>query len=112
MARRQRRMCIRDSWGIDLLRVSNPGEAARFAPGWDRLGLNLPVLLFTLTLSILSGLLFGLAPAWQVSKPNLNNSLKEGGRSSGSGSHRLRSSLVVFEVALSLVLLVGAGLLT
>jgi len=98
-------------WGIDLLRVSNPGEAARFAPGWDRLGLNLPVLLFTLTLSILSGLLFGLAPAWQVSKPNLNNSLKEGGRSSGSGSHRLRSSLVVFEVALSLVLLVGAGLL-
>jgi len=98
-------------WGIDLLRASNPGEAARFAPGWDRLGLNLPVLLFTLGLSILSGLLFGLAPAWQVSKPDLNISLKEGGRSSGLGSHRLRSSLVIFEVALSLVLLVGAGLL-
>jgi putative ABC transport system permease protein len=98
-------------WGIDALRVSNPGDAARFAPGWYQLGLNLPVLAFTLGLSFLSGLVFGLAPAWQVSKPNLNDALKEGLRQASGSSHLLRSSLVVFEVALSLVLLVGAGLL-
>jgi putative ABC transport system permease protein len=97
-------------WGIDALRWSNPGDAAKFASGWYQLGINVPVLLFTVTLSVLSGLIFGLAPALQVSKPNLNNALKEGTRQTAAGSHRLRSSLVVFEVALSLVLLVGAGL--
>jgi putative ABC transport system permease protein len=98
-------------WGIDLLRVGNPGDAAKFAPGWHNLGINPIVLGFTLALSIVSGLVFGLAPALQVSKPDLNNALKEGGRQGSSGSHRLRSSLVVLEMALSLVLLVGAGLL-
>src|SRR6266852_5589415 len=99
-------------WGVDLLRVSNPGEAAKYAPGWNHLGINTPVLVFTMLLSVLSGLVFGLVPAWQVSKPDLNSALKEGGRQTTAGSHRLRSSLVVFEVALSLILLVGAGLLT
>jgi len=98
-------------WGIDALRAANPGDAAKFAPGWYQLGINFTVLAFTFGLSLFSGLVFGLAPAWQVSKPNLNDALKEGGRQSSGGSHRLRSSLVVFEVALSLVLLVGAGLL-
>lgn len=98
-------------WGLDALRAANPGDAARFAPGWYQLGINLPVLLFTLGLSFCSGLVFGLAPAWQLSKPNLNDALKEGSRQMSGSSHRLRSSLVVFEVALSLVLLVGAGLL-
>src|SRR4030095_7215087 len=98
-------------WGIDTLRVASPGEAAKFAPGWYQLGINFPVLMFTLGLSLLSGIVFGLAPALQVSKPNLNDSLKEGSRQTTGSSHRLRSSLVVFEVALSLVLLVGAGLL-
>jgi putative ABC transport system permease protein len=98
-------------WGIDLLRGANPGEAAKYAPGWDQLGINFPVLAFTIGLSLVSGLIFGLAPALQVSKPNLNSALKEGGRNSGGGSSRLRSSLVVFEIALSMILLVGAGLL-
>src|SRR5215216_3545101 len=98
-------------WGIDALRAANPGEAAKFAPGWYQLGINFPVLLFTLGLSLFSGIVFGLAPAFQASKPNLNDSLKEGSRQTTGSSHRLRSSLIVFEVALSLMLLVGAGLL-
>jgi len=98
-------------WGVDLIRTANPGEAARFAAGWSHLGINLPVLTFTLLLSVLSGVLFGLAPAWQLSKPDLNSSLKEGGRQGATGSHRLRGLLVVSEVALSLMLLISAGLL-
>jgi putative ABC transport system permease protein len=97
-------------WGIDLLRTANPGEAAKYADGWKNFGINYQVLLFTLGLSLLSGLIFGLAPAWQISKPNLNDALKEGGRQAGAGSHRLRNLLVVSEVALSLMLLIGAGL--
>jgi putative ABC transport system permease protein len=98
-------------WGIDALRAANPGEAAKYAPGWYQLGINFPTLAFTLGLSLFSGIVFGLAPALQVSKPNLNDSLKEGSRQTSGSSHYLRSSLVVFEVALSLMLLVGAGLL-
>jgi putative ABC transport system permease protein len=98
-------------WGVDAIRTASPGEAARFAPGWNHLGINLPVLAFTFLLSVLSGVLFGLAPAWQLSKPDLNSALKEGGRQGTSGSHRLRGLLVVSEVALSLMLLVSAGLL-
>ena len=97
-------------WGIDALRAANPGDASRFADGWYQLGMNFTVLAFTLGLSVLSGIVFGLAPALQLSKPNLNDSLKEGARQVPKGSHRLRSSLVVFEVAISLILLVGAGL--
>jgi putative ABC transport system permease protein len=98
-------------WSIDLIRTANPGEAARFAAGWSQLGINFPVLGFALLLSILSGVLFGLAPAWQLSKPDLNNALKEGSQQATSSSHRLRGLLVVGEVALSLMLLVSAGLL-
>src|SRR6185503_14330705 len=97
-------------WGLAALRAANPGDAAKYVTGWYQLGINAQVLLFTLGLSVLSGIVFGLAPAWQTSKPNLNDSLKEGSRQTSGSSHRLRSSLVVFEVALSLMLLIGAGL--
>jgi putative ABC transport system permease protein len=97
-------------WGIDLLRAANPGDAAKYADGWKNFTLNYQVLAFTLGLSLLSGFVFGLAPAWQVSKPNVNDALKEGGRQGGAGSHRLRSLLVISEIALSLMLLIGAGL--
>jgi putative ABC transport system permease protein len=98
-------------WGIEAIRVGSPGEAARFAPGWNHLGINLSVLAFTMVISVLSGVVFGLAPAWQLSKPDLNQALKEGSRQASSGSHRLRGLLVISEVALSLMLLVSAGLL-
>jgi putative ABC transport system permease protein len=79
----------------------------------DQVGLNAQVLIFTFAISVLTGVLFGLIPAWQTTKVNLNETLKEGGGkgvSEASGS-RMRGTLVVFEVALTLVLLIGAGLM-
>ncbi|MGH9937816.1 MAG: ABC transporter permease, partial [Blastocatellia bacterium] len=100
-------------WAVDLLRGAMPEDFAKYIPGFDHFGLNRAALLFTLLVSMLTGLLFGLAPAWQASKPNLNEALKEGtkGASSAGSRQRLRGALVVAEVALSLVLLIGAGLM-
>src|SRR5262249_1324428 len=68
-------------------------------------------LMFSAALSLLTGIVFGLAPAWQAARADLNQTLKESGRQTGGGSQRLRNALIVTEVALSLILLVGAGLL-
>jgi putative ABC transport system permease protein len=81
-------------------------------PRVDNIAIDQSVLLFTLVLSLLTGIVFGLVPAWQVSRARISAAMKEGGRSSrGSGGRWLRNALVVAEVALSLVLLVGASLL-
>jgi putative ABC transport system permease protein len=94
-------------WGIELLPRLNPVNLPRLST----IGINSTVLLFTLGISVVTGCLFGLAPALQMSK--LNRSLKEGGRGTDGGSRgkRLRATLVVVEIALSLVILIGAGLL-
>jgi putative ABC transport system permease protein len=80
-------------------------------PYLPRIGADASVLLFTLGVSLLTGLLFGLAPALQTSNPALTDTLKEGERNSSPGHNRTGKILVVAEVALTLVLLIGAGLL-
>jgi putative ABC transport system permease protein len=82
-------------------------------PRLDEVGIDLGILGFAAGLSLLTGIVFGLVPALQLSRPNLGDALKEGGMRAGTsrGHARLRTGLVVGEVALSLVLLAGAGLL-
>ncbi len=96
-------------WGVGLLVNGGPRELPRL----DEVSVDGRVLLFTAVISAATGILFGLAPAMQVAWGNLHDLLKQGARgASGSMSrHRTRSALVIAEVALSLVLLAGAGLL-
>ena len=96
-------------WGVDALRSLAAGNL----PPTAEVGLDSNVLLFTFGVSLLTGVAFGLAPALQASRADLSTSLKEGGRSQTGGvaRQRMRSALVVAEVALSLLLLIGAGLM-
>jgi putative ABC transport system permease protein len=100
--------------GIILAFWSTSFITAQLPEGIPRLqeaNVDAPVLVFTLAVSLLTGVLFGLAPALQASRPNLTEGLKEGERGSSGRRQRLRSALVVSEIALTLALLVGAGLL-
>jgi putative ABC transport system permease protein len=95
-------------WGVDAL-ISLSTDAI---PRAREIGIDSKVASFTILVSLLTGILFGLAPALQVSKPDLTDALKESGRTTaGARRSRLRSLLVVSEIALSLVLLIGAGLM-
>jgi putative ABC transport system permease protein len=96
-------------WGMDLLRVFGPQDVPRLG----EIAINAPVWIFTFAAAVLSTLLFALIPALQVTRPNMSQSLQEGGSRGAVGpeSHRLRGLLVISQVALSLLLLVGAGLL-
>jgi putative ABC transport system permease protein len=96
-------------WSLKLLIAFNADHVPRL--GETRLDVR--SLAFTTLIACLTGLLFGLAPAWQTTKPDLNVALKDGGRSATGGLHRnrLRAVLIVAEVALSMVLLIGAGLM-
>ena len=94
---------------VPLLRLITPGAVPRL----EQTTVDGTALLFTLALCTLTGLGFGLVPAWQISGRDLHDTLKEGGRGSSDGSarNRFRSLLVVAEVAMALVLMTGAGLL-
>lgn len=95
-------------WSLDSLLLLSPANL----PGLDAVGLDGRVLGFSLAISVLTAVLCGLAPALQASRVDLSEPLKEGGRTGGGvAPHRLRSALVIAEIALSLVLLVGAGLM-
>jgi putative ABC transport system permease protein len=95
-------------WGVDLLRSFGPHNVPRL----QDLQINAVVVFFTIAVATLSTLLFALVPALQVTRPNVNVSLQEGSRAgAGPESHRLRGALVISQVALSLLLLAGAGLL-
>jgi putative ABC transport system permease protein len=96
-------------WATSLLVSFKPENLPRVT----EIGVDGRVLGFTLGISVLTGLIFGLVPAWTASRSQVGDALKEGGRSSTAGSarQRLRSAFVVVELAVALVLLVGAGLL-
>ena len=97
-------------WGIRALVAFSPRDLVDL----HGVHLNLPLFVLTLAVSLATGILFGLAPALEATRLNLNDALKEGGKGGGGQgvrSRRMRGALVVAEVALALVLLVGAGLL-
>jgi putative ABC transport system permease protein len=94
-------------WGIQLLVAFAPDNIPRL----HEITIDTRVLAFTFGVSLLTGLVFGLVPALQSSRPDLNGALKEGARGSSSGHRLVRNLFVVSEMALALVLLVGAGLM-
>ena len=96
-------------WCIDVLISLDPG----YVPRISSVSVSVPVLLFTFGVAVLTGIIFGVVPALQATRFNLSDALKEGGRTLGASAwgRRMRSSLVVAEIALSLVVLIGAGLL-
>jgi putative ABC transport system permease protein len=97
------------AWGVHALLAVDPTSIPRA----NAVGLSMPVLGFTVVLSLLTGLLFGVIPALHATSPNLQMTLREGDRGTtvGSGRHRVRRALAISEVALALLLAVGAGLL-
>jgi predicted permease len=99
-------------WGVTLLIAAIPDSLLQGMPYLRNASINLPVLFFLCGVTVLTGILFGLAPGLEASRTSLNDVLKDETRGGTSSGHaRLRNSLVVAEISISLVLLVGAGLL-
>ena len=99
--------------GVRALLAVSPGDLPRIGENGAAIGLDWRVLAFTLGVSLLTGILFGLVPAIGASRPDLNSTLKESSNRSGTGfrQSKVRSLLVISEVSLALVLLIGAALL-
>jgi predicted permease len=101
-------------WGVELLTALLAGNSTSFTvrlPRLSEIKVDGAAFAFTLVVTLVTSVLFGLAPALGASKPDLNQVLKEGGRATTIGGRRLRETLVVAELALALVMLIGAGLL-
>ncbi len=101
------------SWWLNIVRRTIPPFIVEHIAGLKHLQIDSRVFLFTLLVAMITGIVAGLAPAWHFSRPNVNDTLKEGSRcgSPTASRRRFRTLLVVSEMALSLVLLVGAGLM-
>jgi predicted permease len=95
------------AWGTKVALRHLPSALPRAV----EVGLDARVLVFTITVALLCGILFGLTPALRISRPNLQETLKEGGRGSGGARHRAQGIFVVAEMAMALVLLIAAGLM-
>jgi len=100
--------------GIGLLRYYMPSSVEKYLPMWKHVQLEPDVFWYTVAVALLAGILAGIAPAFQTSRSHIHDALKEGGRgnSEGRDQQRLRTIFVTSEVALSLILLVGAGLMS
>ncbi|HKV62159.1 MAG TPA: ABC transporter permease [Candidatus Acidoferrum sp.] len=100
-------------WDIQMILAHMPADVARFVAGWKTIRLDTNAFVFALGIAVISGVVSGIAPALMGSRASIAEALKEGGRGSSvsRARHRLRGALVVAEVALAMVLLVGAGLM-
>jgi putative ABC transport system permease protein len=98
---------------LRCLKSSMPPDLVRFIPGWAGMAIDVRTLEFTFAVALLTGIVFGLAPALTASRPDLNDALKSGEKNSvlPGARHRLRDLLVISEIALALVLLIATGLM-
>src|SRR5262249_3810167 len=99
------------SWAIDAVHGALPRATVRFVPGWDNMAGNPAVLAFAVGVGLRVGIIFGIVPALQVSRPDVGAVLKDEGRGTtgAAQTHRLRALLVAGQIALALILLLGAG---
>jgi putative ABC transport system permease protein len=99
-------------WSIGLMVANMPAEVAKFIPGWYLIRMDMRAVLFTMIAGVAAGVIAGVLPAFQGSRLDVNDVLKEGGRSSSSarGRHRLRNAMVVLQVVLAVALLAVSGL--
>ena len=102
------------AWGIALLRGNMPPEVSRYIPSWNKVGLDREVFLYTLGVACVAGIIAGLVPAFQGSDSDSSEMLRAGQRAGGNSRSRtrLRNAFIVAEISLSLVLLVGAVLMS
>jgi putative ABC transport system permease protein len=100
-------------WQLDLILAYMPAEVEKYLPFWHTIHLDALTFVYSLVIAVFAGILAGIAPVLAVSTSGVVEQLKEGGRgaSSGRARHRLRNAFVIAEVSLSLVLMIGAGLM-
>lgn len=99
-------------WGVLVFRNAIPSELVRFNPGWTRIRVDLPALLISMLVSLITAFVFGLAPALQATRPRMLVTLRDAGRgATATARSRLRNGLVIAEIALALTLVAATGLM-